>query len=377
MKPSGGPTGRIKVRGATPYWGTVSPALPPQESQPGDDPNGQGLGSAPADGGKAPEPLPCPDTALPGSSTPQIEPDAAFEVLGPLSDSAAAPPDPEPQEIDPDEGGLSGQSREQISRALFKASKNRALPRAERPRCNARTRSGGRCQAQGLLNLAGEPGRCRMHGGLSTGAKTAEGLERQRQGASESAKKQRAAARAAGRNTLKNPARDADSPDSKNAAPAAASDAAHMPSAARDRARARHGQPMQVSDIADAPDSAVAAMPSATIDVMSLPCIDDIELPPKRTEVRLLRRNRTRQRQDAPRPDLSVSFAAAAEFRRSGGFEKAQAEMDAFAQEFLRRGGTLRDNAANRKILREIMRDRGPPICRFRRFAAKESFNQR
>jgi hypothetical protein len=36
--------------------------------------------------------------------------------------------------------------------------------------CGARTRAGGHCKAPARLN-----GRCRMHGGLSTGPKTAEG----------------------------------------------------------------------------------------------------------------------------------------------------------------------------------------------------------
>ena len=50
----------------------------------------------------------------------------------------------------------------------------RALLKAERPYCEARTRAGGSCQARVV------PGkrRCRMHGGLSTGAKTAEGRAR-------------------------------------------------------------------------------------------------------------------------------------------------------------------------------------------------------
>jgi len=47
-------------------------------------------------------------------------------------------------------------------------------PKRERPRCGARTRAGGSCQAPALL----EKERCRMHGGLSTGPKTAEGKAR-------------------------------------------------------------------------------------------------------------------------------------------------------------------------------------------------------
>src|SRR5437016_1184009 len=41
------------------------------------------------------------------------------------------------------------------------------------PRCGAKTRSGTPCQCPAMSN-----GRCRLHGGLSTGPKTAEGIER-------------------------------------------------------------------------------------------------------------------------------------------------------------------------------------------------------
>lgn len=43
------------------------------------------------------------------------------------------------------------------------------------PRCGARTRRGSPCQQAGMAN-----GRCRMHGGKSTGPRTAEGIERLR-----------------------------------------------------------------------------------------------------------------------------------------------------------------------------------------------------
>lgn len=48
------------------------------------------------------------------------------------------------------------------------------LPRRDRPTCGARTRAGGECA------MRVEPGkhRCRLHGGLSTGPRTAEGRER-------------------------------------------------------------------------------------------------------------------------------------------------------------------------------------------------------
>jgi len=54
-------------------------------------------------------------------------------------------------------------------------------PRNQRPRCGARTRSGAPCRApawwpSGLA--APRNGRCRMHGGLSTGPRTAAGKAR-------------------------------------------------------------------------------------------------------------------------------------------------------------------------------------------------------
>lgn len=41
------------------------------------------------------------------------------------------------------------------------------------PRCGARTREGTRCQCPAMRN-----GRCRLHGGLSTGPRTVAGLAR-------------------------------------------------------------------------------------------------------------------------------------------------------------------------------------------------------
>jgi len=43
------------------------------------------------------------------------------------------------------------------------------------PRCGARTRQGTPCRGPAMRN-----GRCRMHGGASTGPRTPEGLERSR-----------------------------------------------------------------------------------------------------------------------------------------------------------------------------------------------------
>lgn len=45
--------------------------------------------------------------------------------------------------------------------------------KADRPRCGAKTRKGSPCHAPSRPN-----GRCRMHGGLSTGAKTSAGRQR-------------------------------------------------------------------------------------------------------------------------------------------------------------------------------------------------------
>ena len=44
-------------------------------------------------------------------------------------------------------------------------------------RCGAKTRRATRCQCPAMKN-----GRCRLHGGLSTGPRTPEGLERSRRG---------------------------------------------------------------------------------------------------------------------------------------------------------------------------------------------------
>lgn len=55
----------------------------------------------------------------------------------------------------------------------MKNSKNE--PHATNGRCNAKTRSGAKCKSFPMKN-----GRCRMHGGKSTGPKTKEGLERSR-----------------------------------------------------------------------------------------------------------------------------------------------------------------------------------------------------
>ena len=50
-----------------------------------------------------------------------------------------------------------------------------------RPRCGAKTRKGTPCQAPAVWNLERDKprnGRCRMHGGLSSGPRTEEGKRR-------------------------------------------------------------------------------------------------------------------------------------------------------------------------------------------------------
>ena len=57
-----------------------------------------------------------------------------------------------------------------------------AMRKADRPRCGARTRKGHPCRAPAVWDYENDRpvnGRCRMHGGLSTGPKTAAGRLRQ------------------------------------------------------------------------------------------------------------------------------------------------------------------------------------------------------
>ncbi len=56
------------------------------------------------------------------------------------------------------------------------------------PRCEARTRRGTPCQCPAMRN-----GRCRLHGGLSTGPKTAEGVERIRRASTTHGRRSQAA----------------------------------------------------------------------------------------------------------------------------------------------------------------------------------------
>jgi hypothetical protein len=55
------------------------------------------------------------------------------------------------------------------------------------PRCGAKTRRGTSCQGPAMPN-----GRCRMHGGLSTGPRTKKGLERSRKARWKHGKRSRA-----------------------------------------------------------------------------------------------------------------------------------------------------------------------------------------
>lgn len=57
----------------------------------------------------------------------------------------------------------------------------RKTAKASRPKCGARCRTGAPCRAVAVWDRPNDRprnGRCRMHGGLSTGAKTPEGKAR-------------------------------------------------------------------------------------------------------------------------------------------------------------------------------------------------------
>mgnify|MGYP004000163841 FL=1 len=62
--------------------------------------------------------------------------------------------------------------------AKQKPQPRKTLPKYLRPQCGAKTRAGGKCKATPVwdkTNNKPKNGRCRMHGGLSTGARTPEG----------------------------------------------------------------------------------------------------------------------------------------------------------------------------------------------------------
>jgi hypothetical protein len=71
-----------------------------------------------------------------------------------------------------------GVSDRQLKKMRAKAHKGR---RSDRPRCGARRRDGGECAMRAVCDrLTGRPlrgGRCRLHGGLSTGPRTRAGRE--------------------------------------------------------------------------------------------------------------------------------------------------------------------------------------------------------
>jgi hypothetical protein len=71
-------------------------------------------------------------------------------------------------------------ARQKARRAHAGANTSRAanIPKWLRPQCGAKTRAGGRCKATPVWDKENDRprnGRCRMHGGLSTGPKTPEG----------------------------------------------------------------------------------------------------------------------------------------------------------------------------------------------------------
>ena len=66
-----------------------------------------------------------------------------------------------------------------LARMDFNRQRKPRPKREDRPRCGARTRRGDPCRALVVWPKGGKPrARCRMHGGLSTGPRTAEGRER-------------------------------------------------------------------------------------------------------------------------------------------------------------------------------------------------------
>ena len=66
------------------------------------------------------------------------------------------------------------------------------LTKRMRPRCGAKTRLGSPCQARAVWNKVNDRpvnGRCKLHGGLSTGPKTDEGKRRSAQAARDGLKR--------------------------------------------------------------------------------------------------------------------------------------------------------------------------------------------
>ena len=72
--------------------------------------------------------------------------------------------------------------KEALPLSLFTATPR--LTKPLRPRCRAKTRRGSPCQAPAVWNKVNDRpinGRCKLHGGLSTGPKTDEGRRRSAQ----------------------------------------------------------------------------------------------------------------------------------------------------------------------------------------------------
>jgi hypothetical protein len=68
-----------------------------------------------------------------------------------------------------------GQAAEMSNRPHVPTRLERLAMAKAAPRCEARSRSGNPCKGPAMAN-----GRCRFHGGMSTGPRTPEGLERSR-----------------------------------------------------------------------------------------------------------------------------------------------------------------------------------------------------
>jgi hypothetical protein len=69
--------------------------------------------------------------------------------------------------------GLNSQTGPRMNQRGWLRNGNRPGDPHAAPRCGAKTRRGAACQAPAMRN-----GRCRLHGGKSTGPRTAEGRER-------------------------------------------------------------------------------------------------------------------------------------------------------------------------------------------------------
>ena len=79
---------------------------------------------------------------------------------------------------------------EELPLSLFATTPRRTKRR--RPRCGAKTRRGLPCQAPAVWNKVNDRpanGRCKLHGGLSTGPKTDEGRRRSTQAARDGLKR--------------------------------------------------------------------------------------------------------------------------------------------------------------------------------------------